>query len=148
VPEEDGPRLYSRAPRCPADVVDPKHAEIHDLLTRWGNWLRERYEPATCGSLEKDWFKGGAEATPPATAPLEVDPRIEAFDHAMRLVRIRVPQHAEALRLYYVERMIPWDARRNRDSICRLLRIHWKDFDRFMGHCRSMARNILLELDI
>lgn len=135
-------------PRQPTDAVAAEHVKVHELLERWGRWLSEGYSPSTCASLEKGYFKGGSEATPPSTAAAAPDPRVVAFDHVMRLMRQRVPQHFECLRLYYVERMRPWDANKGIPSICRTLAIHWRDFDWYIGHCRSMARNIAHELGV
>jgi hypothetical protein len=132
-------RLYSKQKLVAADSVLPQHRAIHEDLDRWGSWLRERYDPVTCGSIEKKYEKGGRDATPPSTAPQPADPRLTAIDQVVRLMRMRVPQHAECLTRFYLQRAEPAE-------LCRRIAIHPRDFPRFMGHCRSMVLNILREL--
>lgn len=142
--KENQIRLYSRKPRVPEDIVEPQHQDVHGKLDRWGRWQREKYEPATCASIEKLYTKGG-DTTPPATAPQPLDPVTVAVDQAVRLLRRRVPDHAEALRLYYVGA----DGRRPMEPklICRRLGLHWSHFRPFMSRARAMAINVLKELD-
>ena len=136
--EKEQPRLYSKPVLLPEDLIAPQHQAIHADLDRWARWVSEGYTPATCASLEKYYLKGGRDVAP-ATAPLPANPRLEAIDRAVRLMRMRVPQHAEAIYRYYVEREEP-------QLICRRLCLHRLDFPRFMGHARSMVSNILREL--
>ena len=137
--EKEEPRLYSKPVLLPEDVIAPQHQAIHADLELWARWVSEGYTPATCASLEKYYLKGGRDVAP-ATAPPPANLRLEAIDRTVRLMRMRVPQHAEAIYRYYVEREEP-------KLICRRLRLHRLDFPRFMGHARSMVSNILRELD-
>src|SRR6267378_6532853 len=34
------------------EPIPPEHAEIHDLLTHWGRWLRSHLSQGHCGSIE------------------------------------------------------------------------------------------------
>lgn len=140
---QEEPRLYSRRDERwigPVDVVAPQHANIDALLERWARWNRERYEPATCASMEKLYLRGGRDATPPATAPQPPDPQLVAVDSAWRLLVRRSPRHAECLHLFYVVGCEP-------KVLCRRLHLHWSHFGRFIGLARSMVSNIMRELD-
>ena len=139
--EDEAPRLYSKPVVFAVDEVLPQHATIHADLERWGAWLREKYTPSTCASMEKDFYKGGADATPPATAPKPADPRLVHIDQAWRLMVRRVPDHARCLHLFYIEREEP-------KLIARRLAIEKRAFPRFMAYCRAMVLNILRELDV
>jgi hypothetical protein len=146
--EETWPRLYAKPSNLPVDVIEERHRDIHEWLDKWGAWQRQRYTPETCASMEKLYLRGGRDATPPETAPKPPDPKLVAIDLAWRLMVRRVPQHAEALFLYYVgiaigRRRVPLEPR----AICRRIRIHPKDFSRWMAHSRSMVLNVMRELD-
>jgi hypothetical protein len=148
-------RLYSKAPRMPVDVVAPQHAEIHHDLDRWGLWNRDRYQPGTCASMEKLYYKGG-DTTPPATAPTLANPRHLAIDRAVRRMSMGAHQHSETIKLYYVTRPVRRIVMRGgtrievrcttAQAICGLLTIHWKDFGTWMFDCRSMVVNIIREI--
>lgn len=145
--KKDAPRLYTRLIRAPVDAVAAQHQDIHEWLGKWGAWQRERYTPETCASMEKLYYRGGRDATPPSTAPSPPDPRLTAIDAAWRLMVRRVPQHAEALFLYYVgvrDKAVIRPAEAT--LICRKIRIHWSDFSRWMGHSRAMVINLMREL--
>lgn len=137
---DEGVRLYSRMPRVPVDVIAPQHIEIHADLERWGAWNRDRYQPATCASIEKMYEKGGRDATPASTAPSIVNPRHMQIERAVRYMGMRLPQHGETVKLFYVNRRTP-------QVICRLVVIHWRDFPVWIGTCRSMVVNIIKTLD-
>ena len=132
--------LYSKPSRLPVDEVAPQHREVHNLGIRWGAWRNVGYTPSTCNSAEGEFEKGGRDATPASTAKPEVDPQIMLFDGAWRLMRRRVPGHAQCLSLYYYDR-------EDLKLICRRLVLHWSNFSWYMGHSRSMVMNIMRELD-
>jgi hypothetical protein len=136
---DEAPRLYSKKPRLPVDEIEPHHQEIHEWLEKWGAWQRERYSPETCASMEKLYLRGGRDATEAETAPKPPDPKLVEIDAAWRLMVRRVPQHAEAIYLFYVGR---YEAK----LICRRIRIHWSDFARWMRHARAMVVNVMREL--
>lgn len=137
--KQDLPRLYSKQPRIPADVIAPQHVEIHADLERWGSWNRERYEAGTCDSLEKHFESGGREVKTPVIS-LPTNPRNLQLDRAVRHMSIHVPQHGETIKLFYVKRRPPI-------VICRVVVVHWKDFGTWMFHCRAMVLNVIRALD-
>lgn len=132
-------RLYSKAPRVPVDVIAPQHTEIHAELERWGAWNRERYEAGTCSSMEKGFDNTGGRSVKKAVVSLPPDPILRILDKTLRMMVMRVPQHAEAIKLYYATRRTPV-------VICRVLVIHWKDFGTWMFDARAMVINISREL--
>lgn len=134
--EKEEPRLYSKPARVPKDVIAPEHVEVHADLERWGSWNRERFQLGTCASMEKDYFKGGRDATPPATAPMLVNPHILRVERVVILVGVHVPQHGECIRQFYIRRSDPY-------LICRLLEIRWEDFPRWTYDCRQAVLNVL-----
>jgi len=129
--EKEEPRLYSRAPRCPADVVDPKHQEIHAELERWGAWNAERYRAGESGSVESRY----REQTPPATGQ-NVDPRMIQIERAVLWLP---PQHRDTVRMFYVSRQ---DAR----TICRVFTLRYESFGQWMFTCRAMVINVLRQI--
>lgn len=141
---EEPPRLYSRQSRVPIDIIAPEHGDVHIKLERWSFWNRERYEPATCNSIEKKFEKGGRDATPPATAPMLVNPLYLRVERAVILAGVQSPQHGDCLRFFYVQRY-------NLFEICRRLNppkgIRWEDLPTWTYDSREMVRVILEELE-
>jgi hypothetical protein len=128
------PRLYSKQPRIPVDVIAPQHVDIHADLERWGGWNRERYEAGTCASIEKRYDAGGREVKK-AVVSLPTNPRNLQLDRAVRHMSMAVPQHYETIKLFYVTRRPPI-------VICRMVTVHWKDFGTWMFDCRAMVINV------
>lgn len=125
--QQDAPRLYSKQPRCPADVVAPQHQDIHADLERWGAWNAERYRAGASGMVERY-----RPPTPPATG-LGVDPRLIALERAV----LHLPaKHRDTVRLFYVDRQ---DAR----TICRVFALRYEAFPSWMFLCRAMVLNLL-----
>lgn len=133
---DEPPRLYSKERRQPQNVVAPQHQEIHTELDRFGRWNRERYEAGTCASMEKLYYRGGRDATPPATAAKPTDPLLLALDSVVRHMTMSVPQHGHTLKLYYVKRKDP-------ERICHVMVIRYEDFPKWMFDCRAMVVNLL-----
>ncbi len=136
--EENAVRLYSKQPRVPVDVIAPQHIEVHADLERWGSWNRDRYQPGTCASVEKRYEPRNKELKPPHVS-LPTKPRNLEIDRVVRLMAVRLPQHAVSIKLFYVVRRQP-------QVICRVVAVHWKDFGTWMFDCRSMVLNIALEI--
>lgn len=133
--DTDETRLYTKTPRVPVDVVAPQHLELHAELERWGSWNRERYEAGTCSSVEKRFDSSGGREAKRAVVSLPPDPRLRILDRTLRRMVMSVPQHAEAIKLFYANRRTPV-------VICRVLVIHWKDFGTWMFDARAMVLNI------
>lgn len=136
---DEAPRLYSKQQRVPADVVAPQHIEIHADLERWGQWNRDRYEPGTCASAEKKYDNTGGRETKKATVALPQNPQLRLIDRTLRHMAMRVPPHAECLKLFYVKRSTPF-------VICRALVIRWEDFPTWMFDCRAMVINVMKQI--
>ena len=128
IEEEKELRLYSKQPRCPADVIAPQHRDIHAELERWGAWNAERYKASSSGSVESRY----REQLPPATGH-GVDPRLIALERAV----LGLPaKHRDSVRMFYVARE---DAR----TICRVFFLRYEAFPSWMFLCRAMVLNIL-----
>ena len=126
--ETEGPRLYSRQPRAPSDVIAPQHRDIHAELERWGMWNADRYKANSCFSVESRY----REQLPPATGQ-GVDPRMVALERAV----LGLPaKHRDTVRMFYVARQ---DAR----TICRVFVLRYEAFPSWMFWCRAMVLNIL-----
>lgn len=134
--KEEEIRLYSKATKCPVDIIAPQHEEIHADLERWGAWNRDRYRPKSCTSMEKNYHRGrGDQAAeyPKLPVSLPASAKNRQVDRAV----IRLPmQHRETVRLFYVEKKAPM-------AICRLIVLRWADFPRWMFDCRCMVLNVL-----
>jgi hypothetical protein len=117
--------------RTPVDVVDPKHADIHSLLIRWGAWARVRAVRRGLLSIEALYRRGGG--TPASTAPLSADLEILGLERAM----VYMPErNRKTLIRLYVYGFSPI-------SICTMFRIRYEKWAEWIGTCRSMARNLL-----
>lgn len=150
-------RLYSRPRPGPVDVVAPQHAQIHVELDSWGRWSREKYQPGTCESIEGrfDPGEGGRKVRPP-TVSLPENDRLRQIDTVVRYMRMHLVQHGEALKLYYVG-ALPDDRRRDPKRpvlmtqyirctprvICRVLHLHWSNFENLMFDSRAALINLL-----
>lgn len=155
--EEKEPRLYTRQQRGPVDVVAPQHIVIHAELESFGRWSREKYQPGTCDSVERRWDpgEGGRKVRPPVVSLPEND-RHRQIDTVVRHMRMNLPQHGEAVKMYYVG-VLPGerkgDKRRpvlmvqyircNPRIICRTLRLHWSNFENLMFDARCAVVNLL-----
>lgn len=104
-PEQDPPRLYSKdyIERDPPDRVPERQRDIHAELEAWARWCWEKIEPKSCDSMEGqfDPGEGGRRARSPVIC-LPENPRMRGIDRAVRFMRMHMPAHGEALRLFYV----------------------------------------------
>lgn len=161
--EKEEPRLYSTrysTAERPDRVPDHQSA-IHAELETWARWCWEKWEPKTCDSVEgrHDPGEGGRRVRPPVVS-LPENKRLRAIDSVVRNMRMTMPAHGEALRLFYVgespaeqsERrrrrgLKAWDAMRYSPcpwwAICRALHIHRDAFPAHMATARAALLNLL-----
>lgn len=156
--QDDTVRLYSRGYRdvSPPDTVPEHHRAIHAELEAWARWCWDKWQPKTCNSIERQFDPGeGGRSSRPARVALPENPRMLAIDRAIRHMRMVMPEHGEALRLFYSgERRrlrsgqisdryspAPWWA------ICRILHISTATFPRFMSTARAALLNVLRRLE-
>lgn len=119
-----------------SDEIAPQHVSAHHWLTRWGNYGKERYQPQTCDSMEKLYYKGG-EQTPASTAPAAPNPTILAIDREVRLMAmVDLPQQGKTLLLYYLVKKSP-------PRICYAMSLRFENFSKWMFGCRAMLVNRL-----
>jgi hypothetical protein len=157
ITEEEQPRLYSRQATGPVDVVATQHLDIHEELEAWGRWSREKYQPSTCDSVEKNFDPGeGGRKVRAPIINLPENPRHRAIDGVVRHMRMHLHQHGEAIKMYYVG-VLPHDRkpdpkrpilhaqyiRSSPRAICRTLHVHWSTFDALMFDARSAVVNLL-----
>lgn len=121
--EKELPRLYSRAPRCPADIVAPQHRDIHAELERWGSWNAERYRAGASGSVESRY----REQTPKGMESVD----LKLIDLERAVLRLPVPQR-DTVRMFYVTRE---DAR----TICRIFSLRYEAFPAWMYAARHLV---------
>lgn len=106
--EKEAPRLYTRQPRGPVDEIAPQHVGIHDELETFGRWCREKLRAGTCESVEKNFDPGeGGRKVRLPTITLPENPRLRQLDRVLRHMQMDLPQHGEALKMYYVGRLPP-----------------------------------------
>lgn len=146
----DDVRLYSKQPRLPVDVVAPQHLAIHAELERFGTWCRERIERGECESIEHLYDETGGREAKRATIALPPDPRMHEIDRVLRHMRMRMPQHGEALRMFYVGALRTNTSARGLrydqcapKRICIVLHLRFEDFGGFMFDCRAAVLNLL-----
>lgn len=149
--DEAPPTIRAWQPRAPLDVIAPQHEVVHLDLDAYGRWCREKYQPGTCDSIEGrfDPGEGGRKSKPPQVSLPENDLH-RRLDKVIRHMRMHMPDHGEALKLYYVGR--PVDLRERPGviyvrcappQICRILRRHWSTFVPFMFDARAAVLNLL-----
>ncbi len=134
--KKEEPRLWSKQPRLPADVVAQEHRGVHALLERWGAWNRERYQQGTCASLESNYDNSGAREVKRPTVALPPDPRLRRIEEVVvAMMQDRsTEQHGETLREFYCKR---WALK----TICWAHALQYEDFGRWMYDCRAMVLN-------
>lgn len=151
---DDEPRLFSVTHRAPVDVIAPQHQVVHFDLDAYGRWCREKYQPKTCESIEgrHDPGEGGRRPKPPQVSLPENDMH-RRLDRVIRHMRMHMPDHGEALKLYYVGRPVTLKRglatiylRCEPKMICRILRLHWSAFGPLMDASRSGVLNLLRRL--
>lgn len=144
----EAPRLYSRQQRAPADVIAIQHVGIHADLEAWGQYCRDRYESGTCASAEKFHDEtGGRQVRAPQVA-LPENPRHRQVDKVVRHMRMQMPQHGEALRLFYageMQRRLMY-VRASPHRICIVLHLRFEDFPGVMFYARAATINLLRRL--
>jgi hypothetical protein len=148
---EDQPRLYSRQTKGPQDVVAPQHQEIHAELDSWGRWCRERYVPGECASIEHRFDNTGGRSTKAAVISLPENPMYRRIDKVVRHMRMNMPDHGEALVLYYAGDLFQPKKmatgliyiRCSAQQICRKLHLHWSHFEGHMTYSRAALVNLM-----
>lgn len=157
--DDQAPRLYSRQERAPIDMVAEQHLVIHGDLDAFGRWSRERYEQGECGSLEHNFDNTGGRAPSEAVVSLPENPRHHQIDRVVRAMRmgmhgVCLPNHGEAIRMYYVGALPRGGSRRRGmvyercapKTICHVLHLRYEDFAPFMFDCRAAVLNLLRRL--
>jgi hypothetical protein len=154
--QKEAPRLYSKQLTGPVDVVATQHLDIHEELEAFGRWSREKYQPSTCDSVEKNFDpgEGGRKVRAPIIT-LPENPRHRAIDQVVRYMRMHLPKHGEALKMYYVG-VLPNGKpdpkrpilhaqyiRSSPRAICRTLHLHWSHFGTLMFDSRAAMINLL-----
>jgi hypothetical protein len=127
--EEESPRLYSRGYifRAPTDEIAPEHLKVHELLVRWGLWVRRRSESSSLASIEGLYTKAG---TPAATAPLSADPKLAAIELAV--AGIMLLQHRRLLIMLYVFRQSGY-------TICRAIKLRFEAYPQETHRARELV---------
>lgn len=146
---DEGVRLYSRQPRMPADVVEDRHVVVHGDLSAYGRWCRNKYTPGTCESIEGRFEETGAREAKQPQIALPENPRLRQIDRVVRHLRMWMPAHGEAIRMYYVGAMrrdkrlgIQYEPASPK-TICRVLNVRYETFAPFMATARDAVLNLL-----
>jgi len=150
--EKEEPRLYSKPAIAPIDdSIAPQHQTLHMDLESYGRWCREKYQPGTCESIEGRFDPGeGGRKSKDAQVSLPENPMYRRLDKVIRHMRMQMPDHGEALKLYYVGRPVGMRegpgvvyVRCSPRVICRILHRHWSTFGQFMFDSRAAVLNLL-----
>jgi hypothetical protein len=126
--EEESPRLYSRGYnlRAPTDEIAPEHLKVHELLVRWGFWVRRRSsDGASLASIEGLYRK-----TPPATAALAPDPVLVVIEGAV--AGIMLAQHRRLIVMLYVFRQGGY-------TICRAVKLRFENYPQETHRARELV---------